>query len=74
MFLIGFHYLLAVSPAKAVHVGDGDALEESHDEEGNVAREIIEENENVVPGAVSENHADCTTHTAYHRCGVRRSE
>lgn len=45
-------------PPEAIYIRNGDTLEEGDDQERNVPGEVVEENEHVVPCAVSEDHAD----------------
>lgn len=45
-------------PFQSIDVRDGDTFEECDDQERNVSRKVVEQNENVVPCSVRKHHTD----------------
>lgn len=61
-FTIFLDFPIETIPFQTVDIGDADALAEGDDQQWDVARKIIEKYENIIPGAVSEDHTDATTY------------
>ena len=55
-------------PVQSVKVGNGDALEEGDDEQRDVAAEIVKQGEDVIAGAVSEDHRQDAAKSAERCC------